>query len=361
MHGPYLPVDEKKDLISKFLGTEDVLNLDADHVFEAQLIGYYLDWLEKTAETKYSLTDIDAIFLASHKRIQNYKSNQGLAAKKLRAAKIDYQKNDFGGSLLAHVMNELGIADNSDRMALLEKGINLRKGVVWAIKDSAPGTIASSSSGTSPTTHPGTTPNTQSGKSPDQQSSSCDEYQPLDTKPPPETTVTQPKAGSGDIMHGELNTPYSYKMEYDFDIEFVKFMQDRIVSVEENMQNNLNTIMKTVKISTGNDQLKDFKMDFATTLKTCNSLVNFRKPTQKTKTTTARRLVAANPPAPANKAASKAGSGSTPSGSKGTKCQVRSNFQTNPSGVTPSTKSTTQGQHAKESSGQTPVGTSPKS
>ncbi len=53
-----------------------------------------------------------------------------MPSKKARQSVADYSRPDYEGSLLQHMMLELGSIENQDRLSLLEKTINSEKGIV---------------------------------------------------------------------------------------------------------------------------------------------------------------------------------------------------------------------------------------
>jgi len=150
IHGPYISLPGKSQLSNQWTGQEDILILEgkyhfvrylkytatfssADHVFEAQTVGKFMGWLEKESLKKYDPTVLADIFLANHD--PGYVSNQGTQLSAERKKLVDYTKNKYKGSLLQHMMHELGTMDNPDRLALLSQFTNGRKGKVWKQED----------------------------------------------------------------------------------------------------------------------------------------------------------------------------------------------------------------------------------
>ena len=105
----------------------------ADHVFEAQTLSRFMVWLRENSVKKYTQAELEGIFLANHK--SDYMSSQGKFHQAQRSETPDYTKDGYKGSLLQHMMCELGSLDNPDRMALITGSTNNRKGKVWKLDE----------------------------------------------------------------------------------------------------------------------------------------------------------------------------------------------------------------------------------
>ena len=90
--------------------------------------------LQNSAKKRYQGPDLEAIFLANYKK--SYIDNKQTQSRANRKKSADYSKDTYEGSLFQHMMHELGTLDNPDRMALLAKETNGRKGKIWALEES---------------------------------------------------------------------------------------------------------------------------------------------------------------------------------------------------------------------------------
>lgn len=279
---------------------QDISNCKiADHIFEAQTLGHFLVYLETETKQRWPKDTIKEVFLANHKKAYIDNPIQ-------RAKDPDYTQDTYYGSLLQHIMAQMGSRFNLDRMALLsgDKKTNTRKGHVWS-KHEANGDVEVAydlarinnymievKDGFCDTVNgiykvlklfyearmddpmdglcglfgeAKITPRT----------SSSDSDPPISepaTDSDDQTYTDIASKGYSDQDQPGLKPKYAKKQVYNFHDYFVKFMKKDITEAGDKMQKNIDKLLKSVVIPAGGDPLIGFKVTFPEELLKCSSL-----------------------------------------------------------------------------------------